>query len=92
MKVTVAMYKNVKHECVSVNEVLNWIETGPDYVRISEPVDVEFTERDRVAVVEQQVAALEAAAADIEAKAFDAVANIKARIMELRSIGHEVQS
>ena len=62
------------------------------YIRTSEYVDVTFPPLAESAVIESQVAALEEAAAEIQAKAHNAVQNIKARIMELRSLTNGVQS
>lgn len=85
----VALFKHVEYGCESPDGIR--CENIKGYVRTSEYVEVEFPPLANFEVIEAQVAALEEAAAEINAKAFDAVANIKARIMELRSIGHEVQ-
>lgn len=87
----VALFKHYQSENSSVERADGWISGCKEYIRTTDVVEVEFQPLANDQVVPHQIAVLEAAAAEIEAKAFDAVANIKARIMELRSIGHEVQ-
>lgn len=82
----IALYKSVQYGNVSADIVNTWMESNGQYIRISEPVDVQFPPRENREVIELQVAALTKSAAEIEAKAYDAVQNIKARIRELQCL------
>ena len=75
----VALYKNIEWADSEPNVCSHHMEGAKNYVRVSEFVEVDFPPLAVKVGVDAQVAALEAAAA-----------NIRARILELRAIGHEV--
>jgi len=67
-----------------------WIEKHNNYIRLTEPVEVEFTNRPPEETVSQEVAALKQASEDLRAKYLDAKARIDDKISKLMAITHKV--
>jgi len=91
----IALYKSVENSIVSVDNAgtedkPRWIETGGSYIRVSEYVEVEFTDLPPEETVSQEVAALNQAGEDLRAKYLNAKAQIDVKISKLMAITHEV--
>jgi len=86
-----AQYECIQHGYTTFDDADSWIEEHEGYVRITEPVEVEFTPCDRVTVTEQQVAALDSMIEAIRAAAGVKVNEIKDRKAKLLALTHEPQ-
>lgn len=88
----IALYKDLQYDFTGLCEVSDWQEKKTDKVRLTEPVEVEFTYLPPAAIVPQEVAALEAAKEEASNKYHRVVATIDEKISKLLAITHEDKS
>jgi len=92
MKLKLILMKNVKYNypTVAIAEGDNDLGAYDDeYVRLSEVINVEFTELDSKTVVDSQVAAIEKQITKVRADAEAAITALDGRKQELLAICHE---
>lgn len=82
----VAQYKSVEFGFVSIDEVEPYMEEHQGYVRVSEPVEVDFTPLPAGDVVPKQVKALEAAKQEAQEKYLKVIAGLDNKIANLMAI------
>ena len=52
---TCALYRNVRHDYTTMKEIDTYYDNDPDYVRISEPVKVEFIPANEAQIQEKMI-------------------------------------
>lgn len=83
----IAIYKLFSSEHIA--EVTEWRETDKDYVRLSEPVDVEFTRLPPEVTVPAELAQLDAAETELRNKFNQRLAELLDRRAKLLALTHE---
>jgi hypothetical protein len=89
---SIAIYKvadGVLSGSFTLNEVDEWIEKSSGYIRMTEPLDVEFTRLPAEETLDAEVGALEREREKIVAEKTAAIARIDDRISKLRAITHQ---
>jgi hypothetical protein len=85
----IAIYREVKHRFENVHECAPWMEEpGSRYVRLSEPVEVEFTPRQDTDVLKEAVESLKTEIQRVRAEAQKEVENLEEEIQKLLAITH----
>ncbi len=87
MKEKLAMFRSPQSSCSSA--LGEWAESWRDYIRLTEYVEVDFQERDKGEVVQEEIAELDKMADEIRAKATEGLTNIQRRKEELLAIEHD---
>jgi hypothetical protein len=75
-----------------IAEVTEWRENDKDYIRLSEPVEVEFVPLPPEITVPLQIAVLDAAEQELRAKFAEKLAELSERRATLLALTHEPQS
>ena len=86
----IAQYKRIgDYEYETVHEVSEYYESGTDFVRISHPVNVDFTPLPHDAVVPKEIASLEASKEEIRVSYLQAIGAIDEKISKLLAIENQ---
>lgn len=92
MKLKLALFKH-KHGFIhAVNDVGGCYEDDPDYVRITEYIEVDFPELPKDEIVSKQVENLDKEIESTKEEAMKKVAMLQQKKQELLAITHEVNN
>lgn len=85
-KLTIALYRNVKHNYTTMQEVDGYTANDSNFVRISEPVEVEFVPINETQVQEQMIQNTLDTLTRVNQEHEDRVDEINTKLFELRAL------
>jgi hypothetical protein len=89
----VAIYQNIKYSgCTPMaHDVSNWIETDPEYARISEIIEVQFPALEIVDMVGLQVACIDHQIEELKAEFGKQINTLNAKKQDLLALTNDSQ-
>lgn len=88
LKIPIALYIN-RHGRLLVNQVMDWIEGHADYVRVTEIIDIEFTDLDDELVLTKRVKSIDKQISDVRAQLTAEIAALTDEKNRLLAITHD---
>lgn len=83
---TCALYRNVRHDYTTMQEIDTYFDNDSDYVRISEPVEVKFIPINETQVQEKMIQNTLEVLARVNQEHEDRVESINNKLFELRAL------
>ena len=85
----IAQYKDLDYSFISIEAVTDYYEEADDKVRLSEPIDVEFTDLPAIEVLQPQVDSIERKIEDERVRHTAAMQSLDEAKQKLLAIAHD---